>query len=543
MTDSLWYQDTVFYELYLRAYKDSNGSGSGDFRGAIEKLDHIQSLGVDCIWILPHYPSPLKDDGYDVADYYGIHPDYGSLDDFRAFLAAAHQRGLKVVIDLVMNHTSDQHPWFQAARQDRHSPYRDYYVWSDTGREYAGARIIFLDYESANWTYDEVAGQYFWHRFYSSQPDLNYDNPAVHEEMFNIIRFWLDMGIDGFRADAVPYLYEREDTNCENLPQTHAFLRKVRRMMDEEYPGRVLIAEANQWPQDLLPYFGADGDEFHMCFHFPIMPRLYMAIRRGNKQSILDILAATPDIPAGAQWLTFLRNHDELTLEMVTPEEREWMWQQYAPDPAMRSNLGIRRRLAPLIDNHKGKWLILNSILMSLIGTPIVYYGDEIGMGDNIALPDRHGCRTPMQWDDSPNGGFSPAGATYFPVNADAEYGYQRVNVAAQEDDSNSYLNATRFLLRVRRQHPELRQGQLIMLGNDDPAVFGYWRVLGDRRTLCLYNLSAEAASFSLDLRHYVGQQLVDLLHQGQTWRIAEWPIVIRLRPYASHWLHVRSET
>ncbi len=533
-----WFSEAVFYELYVRAYGDSNGDGHGDFRGAIEKLDHIASLGVDCIWIQPHYPSPLLDDGYDVADYYGIHPDYGDLEDFKAFLDAAHDRGLKVVADLVMNHTSAHHPWFQQARSDPASPYRNYYVWSDTGREYSDARIIFLDYESSNWSYDEVAGQFYWHRFYSSQPDLNYDNPAVHDEMFRIIRFWMDLGLDGFRADAVPYLYEREGTNCENLSETHAFLKKVRRMMDEEYPDRVLIAEANQWPWDLLPYFG-NGDEFHVCFHFPIMPRLFMALRQGVKEPILKILAQTPDIPPGAQWMTFLRNHDELTLEMVTPDEREWMWQQYAPDPAMRSNLGIRRRLAPLLDNHRGKWLILNAILVSLMGTPIIYYGDEIGMGDNIALPDRHGLRTPMQWDDSPNAGFSTAANLYNPLIADPVYGYEQVNVAAQDRDPGSFLNALRFLLAVRKERPELRQGKLNMLDNDDQAVFGYWRSTSSSRTLCLYNLGAETNSISLDLVGHKGGRLVDLLHDGQIYPIDDYPVVIRLRPYASHWLTV----
>ena len=339
-----WYQEAVFYELYLRAYCDSDGDGHGDFKGVISKLDYIKSLGVDCIWILPMYPSPLKDDGYDIADYRGIHPDYGTIDDFKAFLDAAHERGLKVITDLVMNHTSDQHPWFQAARKDPESPYHDYYVWSQTGEEYSDARIIFLDYEESNWTYDEMAGKFFWHRFYSNQPDLNYDNPAVHEEMFDIMRYWLDMGIDGFRADAVPYLYEREGTNCENLPETHAFLKRVRGILDKEYPEAVMIAEANQWPEDVIHYFG-DGDEFHMCFHFPIMPRLYMALRQGRKEAIVNILSRTPDIPEGTQWLTFLRNHDELTLEMVTPQEREWMWSQYAKEPRARQNLGIRRRL------------------------------------------------------------------------------------------------------------------------------------------------------------------------------------------------------
>ena len=536
---SNWYETAVFYELYIRAYADSTGDGNGDFRGAISKLDYIQSLGVDCIWIMPHYPSPLKDDGYDVADYRNIHPDYGTLDDFKAFISACHDRDLRVITDLVMNHTSDQHYWFQEARKGRDSPYHDYYVWSDTGTEYGDTRIIFLDIEKSNWTYDEVAGQYFWHRFYSSQPDLNYDNPKVHEEMFDIVRFWLDLGVDGFRADAVPYLYEREGTNCENLPETHQFLKKLREMVDREYTGRVLIAEANQWPQDLLPYFG-NGDEFQICFHFPVMPRLYMALKRGDKSSILDILDKTPSIPAGTQWLTFLRNHDELTLEMVTPAEREWMWQQYAYGSRMKQNLGIRRRLASLLENHKDKWLMLNAILMSLMGTPIIYYGDEIGMGDNVMLPDRNGLRTPMQWNAGKNGGFSSANQTYFPVIDDEQYGYQKVNVTSQENDSNSYLSATRYLIQLRKQHPELQKGKLTILDNNDPQVFGYWRTLGEQKTLCLYNLSAETHSVSLNLGVSNGQ-LVDLLHNRQRYQISPIPIVIILRPLSSHWLHVES--
>ncbi len=540
MDDKHWYQTAVFYELNIRAFCDGNGDGQGDFLGAISKLDHIKSLGVDAVWIMPHYPSPLKDDGYDVADYYGVHPDFGTAADFKAFIDAAHERNLKVIIDLVMNHTSDQHPWFQAARTDKNSPYRDYYVWSDSGSEYPETRIIFLDYEKSNWSWDETAGQYFWHRFYHHQPDLNYDNPQVHEEMFKVIRYWLDMGIDGFRADAVPYLYEREGTNCENLPETHEFLKKVRRLIDEEYPGRVFIAEANQWPHDLLPYFG-DGDEFHVCFHFPIMPRLYMALKQGNRRVILDILRDTPAIPAGCQWMTFLRNHDELTLEMVTIEEREWMWQQYAPNPEMKSNLGIRRRLAPLLDNHKGKWLILNGILMSLMGTPIIYYGDEIGMGDNIALPDRHGVRTPMQWDSSQNAGFSAADKTYFPVISDAEYGYERVNVANQENDPDSFLSATRFLLQVRKAHPELQRGEMEIWETADKSVFAYWRILDDERTLCLYNLSAEVQSVSLHFPELAGQgKLIDLLHEGRSWTLNDnIPPVLKMRPYASHWLYL----
>ncbi len=530
MTTPQWYNDAVFYELYIRAYKDSNGDGHGDFRGAVEKLDHIKSLGVDCIWVMPHYPSPLLDDGYDVADYFGVHPDYGTLDDFQTFLDAAHQRGLKVVTDIVMNHTSDQHPWFQAARQDKNSPYRDYYVWSDTGTEYAEARIIFLDTEPSNWTYDEVAGQYFWHRFYSSQPDLNYDNPQVHEEMFNAMRFWLDMGIDGFRVDAIPYLYEREGTNCENLPETHEFLKKMRRMVDDEYPGTLLIAEANQWPEDLLPYFGTPEEpEFQVCFHFPIMPRLYMALKKGDKTPIVDILNRTPPIPPGAQWMTFLRNHDELTLEMVTPEERQWMWQQYAPDPRMKLNMGIRRRQAPLLDNDKRKWFLLNALFLSLPGAPIIYYGDEIGMGDNIWLPDRHGCRTPMQWDASKNAGFSNADKTYLPVHTDEEYGYQRVNVAAQERDPESYLNLTRFLIQTRQGQPALRRGELAWVETGNPAVLAFRRFIpGDEGILCVFNLSDESQSFTLK------REREDLLTRPN----ASASGVVSLAPYAAYWFN-----
>ncbi len=530
MTTPQWYNDAVFYELYVRAYKDGNNDGHGDFRGAVEKLDHIKSLGVDCIWVMPHYPSPLLDDGYDVSDYFGVHPDYGTLDDFRTFLDAAHQRGLKVITDIVMNHTSDQHPWFQAARQDKNSPYRDYYVWSDTGSEYAEARIIFLDSEPSNWTYDEVAGQYFWHRFYRSQPDLNYDNPRVHQEMFNAMRFWLDMGIDGFRVDAIPYLYERDGTNCENLPETHEFLKKMRRMIDDEYPGTLLIAEANQWPEDLLPYFGTSEEpEFQVCFHFPIMPRLYMALKSGDKTPIVDILNSTPPIPPGTQWMTFLRNHDELTLEMVTPEEREWMWQQYAPEPRMKLNLGIRRRQAPLLDNDKRKWFLLNALFLSLPGVPIIYYGDEIGMGDNIWLPDRHGCRTPMQWDASKNAGFSNADKTYLPVHTDEEYGYQRVNVATQERDPESYLNLTRFLIQTRQGQPALRRGELAWVKTGNPAVLAFRRFIpGDEGILCVFNLSDESQSFTLK------REREDLLTRPN----ASASGVVSLAPYAAYWFN-----
>ena len=524
-----WYQEAVFFELNIRAYRDSDGDGNGDFRGAITKLDHIKSLGVDCIWVQPMYPSPLRDDGYDVADYTGIHTDFGTLDDFRAFLDAAHARGLRVIIDVVMNHCSIDHPWFQAARADRNSPYRDYFVWSDTPEKYKEARIIFLDTEPSNWTYDTVAGQYFWHRFYSSQPDLNYDNPAVHVEMFNVLRFWLDMGIDGFRADAVPYLYEREGTNCENLPETHVFLKAVRRLLDAEYPGRVLIAEANQWPEDLLPYFG-DGDEFQVCFHFPIMPRLYMALKRGDKTPIIDILNRTPPIPPGTQWMTFLRNHDELTLEMVTPEERHWMWEQYAPELRMRLNLGIRRRLMPLLDDDRRRWLALNALFLSLPGTPILYYGDEIGMGDNIWLPDRHGCRTPMQWSAERHAGFSEAARTYQPVIDQPPYDYRTRNAAAQEADPDSYLNLTRFLIATRQGQPALRAGALAWVETSDAAVLAFRRMTeGAPAVLCLFNLSDSVRpglALPADMR--------DLLsREGRVFAAKQ---QIELAPFAAHW-------
>jgi maltose alpha-D-glucosyltransferase / alpha-amylase len=536
--DNRWYQQAVFYEMYIRAFQDSSGDGNGDFRGAIQRLDYIRSLGVDCIWILPMYPSPLHDDGYDVADYYDIHPDYGTLEDFKAFLDAAHERGLRVVTDLVLNHTSDEHPWFQAARRDPESPYHDYYVWSETGTEYPDARIIFLDYEESNWTYDELAGKYYWHRFYSSQPDLNFDNPAVHEEMFNIIRFWLDMGIDGFRADAVPYLYEREGTNCENLPETHAYLKRLRALVDAYAPGTLLLSEANQWPEEVRDYLG-DGDEMHMNFHFPLMPRIFMALAKGDRSSIEWILSRTPDIPEICQWGSFLRNHDELTLEMVTPEERHFMWDFYAPDPRMRLNLGIRRRLAPLLENDPARIKCANSILLTLVGSPVLYYGDEIGMGDNIWLDDRNGVRTPMQWNDRPSAGFSTAEETYLPVIADGPYSYEKVNVAAANEDPDSYLWATRFLLQARRQSPALQQGEMSWFEVDSKAILAYWRVLDEHRVLCLFNLDQQRQNISIDLSAYAGRSLVDLLAETEDLVVNRWPLVLNLEPFSSHWLQI----
>src|SRR5216683_2618825 len=434
--DPLWYKKAIIYEVHIRAFYDSNADGIGDIHGLIEKLPYIHSLGVTCLWLLPMYPSPLRDDGYDIADYYGIHPDYGTVDDFRQLVEEAHRRNIRILTELVVNHTSDQHPWFQEARRDPKSPKRDWYVWSDTDDKYKGARIIFVDTERSNWTWDPVAKQYFCHRFFSHQPDLNYRNPEVQQAMLDVMKFWLDIGVDGFRCDAVPYLFEREGTNCENLPETHAFLKKLRAKIEAEYQGRILLAEANQWPADVRLYFG-EGDEFHMGFHFPVMPRLFMAVRREERTPIVEILQQTPEIPPNCQWALFLRNHDELTLEMVTDEDRDYMYREYARDARMRINLGIRRRLAPLMENGRRRIELMHSILFSLPGTPVLYYGDEIGMGDNYYLGDRNGVRTPMQWTGDRNGGFSRADTAqlYAPVISDPVFGYQALNVEVQHSN------------------------------------------------------------------------------------------------------------
>lgn len=499
----LWYKNAVFYEVYVRAFFDSNGDGHGDLKGLVQKLDYLKDLGIDCIWLLPIYPSPLRDDGYDIADYYNILPAYGSLEDFRSLVDAVHVRGMRLITDLVLNHTSDQHPWFQSARSSRQSPYRDYYVWSDTDQKYRDTRIIFLDTEKSNWTWDEVAGQYYWHRFYSSQPDLNYDNPAVQEEMRNVMRFWLDLGVDGFRADAVPYLFEREGTNCENLPETHEYLKSLRRFLDAHYPGRILLCEANQWPEDVRPYFG-DGDEFHMGFHFPVMPRIFKALREGRADSLVDILKRTPEIPESCQWCTFLRNHDELTLEMVSEEDRQWMWREYAPHPRMRLNLGIRRRLAPLLDNDRRKILLAYSLLLTLPGSPIIYYGDEIGMGDNIWLEDRNGVRTPMQWTRAPNGGFSsaPLEKLYAPVIHDPQFSPERVNVADQLSDPQSLLNTLRRLISIRKKQPALTEGKLLWaeMLSPIPALVAFHRTGAAESVLALHNLSAQPQRVSVSV-------------------------------------------
>lgn len=540
-SNPLWYKDAVFYELYVRAFQDSNGDGHGDLKGLLSRLDYLQELGVTCVWLLPIYPSPLFDDGYDVADYRGIHEDFGTLDDFKALVEGIHQRDMRILIDIVLNHTSDQHPWFQESRLSAESPRRNWYVWSETDQKYRDARIIFLDTENSNWAYDDLTGQYFWHRFYSEQPDLNYDNPAVQQEMIDIVDFWMELGIDGFRVDAVPYLFERENTNCENLPETHDYVKRLREHVERKWPGRVLLAEANQWPEDVRAYLG-DDDEFHMAFHFPIMPRLYMALKQKTRRSIVDIMKRTPTIPPRTQWCVFLRNHDELTLEMVTEEERQYMWEQYAPDPRMRLNLGIRRRLAPLLDNDRRRIELLNGLLFSLPGTPIIYYGDEIGMGDDIWLDDRNGVRTPMQWDSSRNAGFSQADATYLPVIDDDQYGYRRVNVTAQRADSGSLWYRVRHMLLLRRSYRAFGRGSFTFELPENEGILGYWRLYAEEDTiqeafLVLANLTDEPQTGILDLETRLGATPLDILTDQQWPTVDKGAYEITLEPYAFHWL------
>jgi maltose alpha-D-glucosyltransferase/alpha-amylase len=508
-----WHHDAVIYQLHVKAFRDSNRDGFGDFRGLIEKLDYIAALGVSAVWLLPFYPSPLKDDGYDIADYTAVHANYGTLDDFRQFLGAAHQRGLKVITELVINHTSDQHPWFQQARAAPiGSPERDRYVWSDDPNKYAEARIIFTDTETSNWSWDPVAQQFFWHRFFSHQPDLNFDNPAVLEALCDVMRFWLDLGVDGLRLDAIPYLVEREGTNCENLPETHVILKQLRAVMDAEYPDRVFLAEANQWPADVRPYFG-DGDECHMAFHFPVMPRMYMAVAQEDRTPIVDIMARTPAIPAQCQWAIFLRNHDELTLEMVTEEERSFMYAHYAKDMRMRVNVGIRRRLAPLMDNGRDEIELMHALLMSLPGSPVLYYGDEIGMGDNIYLGDRNGVRTPMQWSADRNAGFSSAesAALYFPTIVDAPYGYQMINVEAQEPTPSSLLNWMRAIITLRQRYRAFGRGTFEPLAPENRHVLAFLRRHEGDVILCVNNLSRHAQYVELDLREFDGWSPMEL--------------------------------
>jgi len=536
-----WYKDAVFYEVHVKAFMDGNGDGVGDFAGLTERLDYLAELGVDCLWILPMYASPLRDDGYDIADFFAVHPAYGTLEDFQKFLDAAHARGLRVIADLVMNHTSDAHPWFQASRADPASPYADYYVWDATDRRYTDARVIFVDAEKSNWTWDPQRKAYYWHRFFSHQPDLNYDNPTVRRAMLDVMRFWLDRGLDGFRCDAVPYLVERDGTSCENLPETHAVLKELRAVIDHEYGGdRLLLAEANQWPEDVRPYFG-DGDEFHMAFNFPLMPRLYMALRLEERRPIVDIYTHTPPIPPGCQWGLFLRNHDELTLEMVTNEERAFMYYAYAQDPEMKLNLGIRRRLAPLVDNDRRRIELLNCLLLTLPGSPIIYYGDEIGMGDNVYLGDRNGVRTPMQWSSDRNGGFSTAaeGTLYLPVIADPVYGYQAVNVAAQARQPASLLSTMRRLIAARRTSPVFGRGTIAFLRPRNQKVLAYLRRHGRETVLIVANLSGAPQPAELDLAEFAGVRPIEILGDTVFPPIQAAPYVVSVGPHGFYWFRL----
>jgi maltose alpha-D-glucosyltransferase/alpha-amylase len=533
-----WYKDAVIYELHVRAFSDSNSDGVGDFRGLREKLEYLQDLGVTAVWILPFYPSPLRDDGYDIADYVHVHETYGTLRDFKAFLKEAHRRGIRVITELVVNHTSDQHPWFKRARRaGPGSRWRDFYVWSDTPERYQEARVIFQDFETSNWTWDRKAGAYFWHRFYSHQPDLNYDNPQVHEAITKVMDFWLDLGVDGLRLDAVPYLYQREGTNCENLPETHEFLRQIRKRMDQRYGDRMLLAEANQWPEDSVAYFG-DGDECHMAFHFPLMPRLFMAVQLEDRFPVIDILEQTPDIPPSSQWAIFLRNHDELTLEMVTDEERDYMVRAYAQDQQARLNLGIRRRLAPLLGNNRRKIELMNGLLFSLPGTPVLYYGDEIGMGDNIYLGDRNGVRTPMQWSSDRNAGFSRANPQqlFLPVIIDPEYHFETVNVEAQQNNAHSLLWWTKRLIALRKRYRAFSRGSIRFLQPDNRRVLAFTRSYEDEILLVVCNLSRFAQYVELDLSAYNGMVPVELFGRNRFPPIGELPYFVTLGPHSFYW-------
>jgi maltose alpha-D-glucosyltransferase/alpha-amylase len=540
--DPLWYKDALIYQLHVKSFFDSNNDGIGDFPGLTQKLDYLQSLGITCLWLLPFFPSPLKDDGYDIADYASVHPSYGTLDDFRELVRAAHERRIKVLIELVVNHTSDQHPWFQRARQaPPGSPERNFYVWSDTDKKFPETRIIFCDTEKSNWTYDPVAKQYYWHRFFSHQPDLNHNNPAVVDAVINLMKFWLDLGVDALRLDAVPYLCVREGTNNENLPETHAVLKRMRHELDAAYRNRMLLAEANQWPADVRDYFG-DGDECHMAFHFPLMPRMFMAIRQEDRHAVTEILNQTPDIPESCQWALFLRNHDELTLEMVTDEERDYMYRTYAADPQMRLNLGIRRRLAPLLENSRRRMELMNMLLFSMPGTPILYYGDEIGMGDNIYLGDRNGVRTPMQWSGDRNGGFSRADTArlYAPPIVDPVYGYQAINVEAQERYPFSLLNWTKRLIATRRKHRVFGRGQLTFVPCGNRKVLAYVRRDDHETILVVANLSRHLQPVELDLSAYAGLIPIEMNGLSEFPRIGDRPYFMTLGPYAAYWFSMQ---
>ncbi len=535
-----WFQRAVFYEVSVRSFFDANGDGTGDLQGLIEKLDYVSWLGVDCLWLLPFYSSPLRDGGYDIADFFTILPEYGKLGDAVRLMEEAHKRGIRIIADLVVNHTSDLHPWFQESRQSQDNPRADWYVWSDADQGYPDARIIFTDTERSNWAWDSDRQQYYWHRFFSHQPDLNYDNPEVQEAMLGILRFWLNLGLDGFRLDAVPYLFEREGTNCENLPETHQFLKRMRKEVDAGYSGRILLAEANQWPADVVEYFG-DSDECHMCFNFPLMPRMFMALRRAQRHPITEILAQTPEVPEGCQWGIFLRNHDELTLEMVTDEERDYMWNEYAKDPRMKLNIGIRRRLAPLVDNDRRVMELFHAMLFSLPGSPILYYGDEIGMGDNIFLGDRDGVRTPMQWSPDRNAGFSRAdfAQLYSAPLMDPVYGYQALNVEGELRDPSSLLHWLQRMLQVRKRHPLFGIGSFEVLSAENPSVLAYIRELGDDVVLCVNNLSRFAQPVELSLQRFEGRTPIELLGRVPFPRIGELPYLLTLGPYGFYWFQI----
>ena len=541
--DPLWYKDAIIYQTHVKAFRDSNGDGFGDFPGLIQKLDYIQSLNVNTLWLLPFYPSPLRDDGYDIAEYESVHPQYGTLEDFQRLLDEAHARNIRVLTELVINHTSDQHAWFQRARTaPRGSPERNWYVWSDDPTKYKDARIIFTDTEVSNWTWDPVAEQFYWHRFFSHQPDLNFDNPEVLDAVIDVMRFWLRMGVDGMRLDAIPYLIERDGTNCENLPETHIVLKKIRAALDAEFENKLLLAEANQWPTDVIPYFGG-GKECHMAFHFPLMPRMYMAIRREDRSPIVEILAQTPPIPDECQWAIFLRNHDELTLEMVTDEERDYMYREYASQARMRINIGIRRRLASLLDNGRRQIELMNALLLTMPGTPIIYYGDEIGMGDNVFLGDRNGVRTPMQWNGGWNSGFSDADqqALYFPLIMDPPYGYQGVNVAAQERTQTSLLRWMRRIVKVRTQHRAFGRGTFEMLLPENRAVLAYLRSYEGETILCVNNLSRFVQPARINLQRFIGMVPVEMIGNIRFPPITENPYLFALGPHNFYWFKLAS--
>jgi len=540
-SDAQWYKDAIIYQLHVRTFHDSSGDGIGDFPGVTQKLDYLKDLGVNAIWLLPFFPSPLRDDGYDIADYTSVHPNYGTLADFQALLAAAHERGIRIIIEMVLNHTSDQHPWFQEARSSRDNPKRDWYVWSDSDLRYRGVRIIFLDTEISNWAWDPISKSYYWHRFFSHQPDLNYDNPAVLEAMWGIMKFWLSTGVDGFRLDAAPYLIEREGTSCENLPETHAIIRELRNRLDREYPGRMLLAEANQWPADVSAYFG-QSDEFHMAFHFPLMPRMFMAVRLEDRKPIIEILEQTPQIPESCQWCIFLRNHDELTLEMVTDVERDYMYDEYAKDKTMRLNLGIRRRLAPMMENDRRRIELLNCLLMSMPGTPIIYYGDEIGMGDNVYLGDRNGVRTPMQWSGGWNAGFSIADPErlYSPLISNPLYGYQAINVESQKRSQHSLLSWMKRIIQVRKSSRVFGRGSIEFLRPSNHRVLAYIRQLGEEKILIVNNLSNSAQAVELDLRNHKGSIPIEMWSRNLFPRVGELPYLLTMGPYESFWFRLR---